>query len=117
MSYTKAATAVQIFVLGSLHGCGQGKSRHSLAAAQTSIALGSPVSKQIPEVNTAHRSRAAGKLSEETGGAALKRLLYLASRADSKAFGQAASGALLFGVRHAAHTNADQACILLLTYA
>ena len=73
-------------------------------------ALSNPFPRQIPEVETAHRSRAAGKLSEETSGAALKRLLYLTSRADSKAFGQAAANALLFGVRHAVRVQMPIRC-------
>ena len=38
----------------------------------------------------------------------LPRLLYLTSRGESKAFGQAASVALLFGVRHASDSQASQ---------
>ena len=55
-----------------------------------------------------HRARASGKLSDDSSSAALKRLLYLTSRGEGKAFGQAASGALLFGVRHASDTQASQ---------
>ena len=62
------------------------------------------------------RARASGKIQEDSGSAALKRLLYLTSRGEGKAFGQAASGALLFGVRHASDAQANQvgplACIV-----
>ena len=54
------------------------------------------------------RARAAGKINEETGSATLKRLLYLTSRGDSKALGQAASGALMFSVRHSSDSQAAQ---------
>ena len=101
--------------MGSPHGCGPKYEKRILAAVQTLVGPGKPVSRQVSEVKTARRSRAAGKLSEATGGAALKRLLYLASRADSKAFGQTASAALLFGIRHAADTETNQACIFLPT--
>ena len=86
------------------------------SSANTLAAINDPVPGQVSEDESPRRSRAAGRLSKETGSAVLKRLLYLTSRADSKAFGQAASGALLFGVRHASHTDADQACMLLLTH-
>ena len=55
-----------------------------------------------------HRARTSGKIKEESGSAALQRLLYLASRGEGKAFGQAASSALLFGLRHASNAQASQ---------
>lgn len=57
-----------------------------------------------------YRARASGNIKEDSGSAALKRLLYLTSRGESKAFGQAASNALLFGVRHASDAQAKQVC-------